>query len=300
MQVEIAMLKYKLPRLVLSNANLAQQVGGVGSKSRGTGEKKIQLDKRIVNKKIDELKAELEQIVVERVNRRKKRDKSEIPSVAVVGYTNAGKSSLLNYMVDRYGQRGAKQVFEKDMLFATLDTSLRRITLKDNKKFIMSDTVGFVSKLPTDLVKAFRSTLEEAIEADLLLHVIDTAHPNYTNQIDVTERTLVSLGIDLSNVVKVFNKIDKSKIEASNTYNQVYISAKVGTGIESLIDVIKARLFKDYEQVKMLIPYHLAKIVEDLKDTSNIKSIVETEDGYKLSVEVGSTVKEKYSKYIIK
>jgi GTP-binding protein HflX len=203
-------------------------------------------------------------------------------------------------MVEKYGQRSAKQVLEKDMLFATLDTSLRRITLKDNKKFIMSDTVGFVSKLPTDLVKAFRSTLEEAIEADLLLHVIDTAHPNYTNQIDVTERTLVSLGIDLSNVIKVFNKIDKSKVEAPNTYNQVYISAKVGTGIESLIDVIKARLFKDYQQVKMLIPYHLAKIVEELKDTSNIKSIVETEDGYKLSVEVGSTVKEKYSKYIIK
>jgi GTPase len=132
------------------------------------------------------------------------------------------------------------------------------------------------------------------------LHVIDTAHPNYTNQIDVTERTLVSLGIDLSNVIKVFNKIDKSKVEAPNTYNQVYISAKVGTGIESLIDFIKARLFKDYQQVKMLIPYHLAKIVEELKDTSNIKSIVETEDGYKLSVEVGSTVKEKYSKYIIK
>jgi GTP-binding protein HflX len=300
MQVEIATLKYKLPRLVLSNANLAQQVGGVGSKSRGTGEKKIQLDKRIVNKKIDELKAELEQIVVERVNRRKKRSKSEIPSVAVVGYTNAGKSSLLNYMVEHYGQKGAKQVLQKDMLFATLDTSLRRITLKDNKKFIMSDTVGFVSKLPTDLVKAFRSTLEEAIEADLLLHVIDSAHPNYTNQIDVTERTLVSLGIDLSNVIKVFNKIDKSEIFASNTYNQAYISAKLGTGIEALIDIIKQRLFKDYQLVKMLIPYQFAKIVEDLKDTSNINSIVETEAGYKVSVEVGLAVKEKYGKYIIK
>jgi GTP-binding protein HflX len=186
------------------------------------------------------------------------------------------------------------------MLFATLDTSLRRITLKDNKKFIMSDTVGFVSKLPTDLVKAFRSTLEEAIEADLLLHVIDTAHPNYTNQIDVTERTLVSLGIDLSNVIKVFNKIDKSAIIAPNTYNQAYISAKLGTGIEELVDIIKQRLFKDYQLVKMLIPYQFAKIVEDLKDTSNIKSIVETEDGYKLSVEVGLAVKEKYGKYIIK
>jgi GTP-binding protein HflX len=203
-------------------------------------------------------------------------------------------------MVEKYGQKGAKQVLQKDMLFATLDTSLRRITLKDNKKFIMSDTVGFVSKLPTDLVKAFRSTLEEAIEADLLLHVIDTAHPNYTNQIDVTERTLVSLGIDLSNVIKVFNKIDKSGIIAPNTYNQAYISAKLGTGIEELIDIIKQRLFKDYQLVKMLIPYQFAKIVEDLKDTSNIKSIVETEDGYKLSVEVGLAVKEKYGKYIIK
>ena len=300
LQVEIATLKYQLPRLVLSDANLAQQVGGVGSRSRGVGEKQIQLDKRIINKKIDELKKELEQIVVERENRRKKRIKSEMPSVAIVGYTNAGKSTLMNLLVEKFGQKGAKTVFEKDMLFATLDTSVRKITLEDNKKFVVSDTVGFVSKLPTDLVKAFRSTLEEAIGADLLLHVIDLSHPNSNNQIQVTESTLVSLGIDLNSVVKVFNKIDKTNLPINNNNNQVYISAKKGTGLKELLIIIKDRLFKDYKTVKMLIPYNQARVVDDLKNNANLINIVESETGFKVKVELGVALAEKYQHLIVK
>ena len=300
LQVEIATLKYQLPRLVLSDANLAQQVGGVGSRSRGVGEKQIQLDKRIINKKIDELKKELEQIVVERENRRKKRIKSEMPSVAIVGYTNAGKSTLMNLLVEKFGQKGAKTVFEKDMLFATLDTSVRKITLEDKKKFVVSDTVGFVSKLPTDLVKAFRSTLEEAIGADLLLHVIDLSHPNSNNQIQVTESTLVSLGIDLNSVVKVFNKIDKTNLPINNNNNQVYISAKKGTGLKELLIIIKDRLFKDYKTVKMLIPYNQARVVDDLKNNANLINIVESETGFKVKVELGVALAEKYQHLIVK
>jgi GTPase len=300
LQVEIATLKYQLPRLVLADANLAQQVGGVGSKSRGVGEKQIQLDKRIINKKIDELKRQLEQISVERENRRKQRIKSEIPTIAIVGYTNAGKSTLMNYLNQKYGQKASKTVLEKDMLFATLDTSVRKLSLDDNKKLLISDTVGFVSKLPTDLVKAFRSTLEEALVADLLLHVIDVSHPNHQTQQQVTEETLTKLGVDLNNVIKVYNKVDKTDFGLINDSKQVYISAKKGINVDSLIAIIKARLFKDYKIIKLLVPYHQAVIIDDLKNKANIIQIVETEAGFKVKVEVGTMLAEKYKKLIVK
>jgi GTP-binding protein HflX len=300
LQVEIATLKYQLPRLVLADANLAQQVGGVGSKSRGTGEKQIQLDKRIINKKIDELKKQLEQISIERDNRRKQRIKSEIPTIAIVGYTNAGKSTLMNYLNQQYGQKASKTVLEKDMLFATLDTSVRKLTLDDNKKLLISDTVGFVSKLPTDLVKAFRSTLEEALVADLLLHVIDVSHPNHQSQQQVTEETLTKLGVDLTNVIKVYNKVDKTDFGLINDAKQVFISAKKGIGIDPLIAIIKARLFKDYKIIKLLVPYHQAAIIDDLKNNANLIQIIETEAGFKVKVEVGTMLAEKYKKLVVK
>jgi len=163
LQVEVAKLQYLLPRLVGTGENLGRQSGGVGTKNRGSGEKKLELDKRKIETKISELNHELEALSKERETQRKKRKKTDISSIALVGYTNSGKSTLMNAMVETYKKPESKKVLEKDMLFATLETSVRSIYLPNHKMFFLSDTVGFVSDLPHELVKAFRTTLEEVI-----------------------------------------------------------------------------------------------------------------------------------------
>lgn len=288
-QVEIATLNYLLPKLVSSDANLSQQTGGAGSKNKGLGEKQIDLDKRKIRNSVAVLKKELEKVVTERNNRRAKRNKSEIPSIAIVGYTNAGKSTLLNYFVNRYGFKQDKNVFEKDMLFATLDTSIRKIIFDDNKKVLMSDTVGFVSKLPHDLINAFRSTLEEAKEADLLLNVVDLSNKNYQMQIDVTNDTLKHIGVEDVPIINVFNKIDKiSGVETKNDKVNVYISAHSGEGIEDLVSLIKECLFKNNKRYSLLIPYTSSKVFSYLKEEANVISFEEKDNG--ILVEIDSSL----------
>ncbi|MFA7157092.1 MAG: GTPase HflX [Bacilli bacterium] len=288
-QVEIATLNYLLPKLVSSDANLSQQTGGAGSKNKGLGEKQIDLDKRKIRNSVAVLKKELEKVVTERNNRRVKRNKSEIPSIAIVGYTNAGKSTLLNYFVNRYGFKQDKNVLEKDMLFATLDTSIRKIIFDDNKKVLISDTVGFVSKLPHDLINAFRSTLEEAKEADLLLNVVDLSNKNYQMQIDVTNDTLKHIGVEDVPIINVFNKIDKiSGIETKNDKVNVYISAYSGEGIEDLISLIKEYLFKNNKKYKLLIPYSSSKVFSYLKEEANVISFEEKDNG--ILTEIDSSI----------
>lgn len=288
-QVEIATLNYLLPKLVSSDANLSQQTGGAGSKNKGLGEKQIDLDKRKIRNSVAVLKKELEKVVTERNNRRAKRNKSEIPSIAIVGYTNAGKSTLLNYFVNRYGFKQDKNVFEKDMLFATLDTSIRKIIFDDNKKVLMSDTVGFVSKLPHDLINAFRSTLEEAKEADLLLNVVDLSNKNYQMQIDVTNDTLKHIGVEDVPIINVFNKIDKiSGIETKNDKVNVYISAHSGEGIEDLVSLIKEYLFKNNKRYSLLIPYTSSKVFSYLKEEANVIYFEEKDNG--ILVEIDSSL----------
>ncbi len=202
-----------LPRLVGSNENLGRQSGGVGTKNRGSGEKKLELDRRRIEEKITFLNRELDDLKFQRETQRSMRRKSNLPNVALVGYTNAGKSSIMNKLVDIFKNSEEKKVFEKNMLFATLETSVRNIILANNKEFLLSDTVGFVSNLPHDLVKAFRSTLEEACEADVLLHVIDISNPSYKNHIKVTEDTLKQIGADGIPMIHVYNKIDLIDVE---------------------------------------------------------------------------------------
>ena len=206
LQVELARLEYMLPRLVGLHKSLGRQGGGSGFFNKGSGEKKIELDRRRIEDKLTELRKELEELSKDREVQRKKREESDIPLVSLVGYTNAGKSTLMNYMIDRFVKDEDKRVFEEDMLFATLDTSVRKIELDDNRKFLLSDTVGFISQLPHDLIKAFRSTLEEIKNADLLLEVIDYSDPDFDTHLDVTKKTLEDIGAADIPVIYVYNK----------------------------------------------------------------------------------------------
>ena len=213
LQVEVARLQYMLPRLVGLHAALSRQGGASGAMSnKGTGEKKLELDRRVLEHRLTQLRRELKDVGGERVTQRKRRAESGMLRVALVGYTNAGKSTLLNAMLDLYGTDEAdaegKKVVEKNMLFATLDTTVRKIAPENHHAFLLSDTVGFIHKLPHNLVEAFRSTLEEAKEADILLQVIDYSDPHYKEQIAVTNKTLQELGADGLPMLYVYNKSD--------------------------------------------------------------------------------------------
>lgn len=242
LQVESARLQYVLPRLVGMHKALSRQGGGSGLANKGAGEKKLELDRRRVEKRMAELRKELEKISRERETQRKQRQGSGIPRVALVGYTNAGKSTLMNKMLDKYTRDASKKVLEKDMLFATLDTTVRKIKVGQGEEFLLSDTVGFIHQLPTALVKAFRSTLEEAREADVLLHVLDYSDESYRKQREVTEETLKDLGAGDIPVIYVYNKADRcmDKAELPKIIgNRIYMSAKTGAGITELVAMIQ-------------------------------------------------------------
>jgi len=209
LQVEVARLQYMLPRLVGLHDALSRQGGASGAMSnKGAGEKKLELDRRKLEQRLTTMRRELENIAEERKTQRKKRAESGIPRVALVGYTNAGKSTIMNAMLAAYVEDKEKKVYEEDMLFATLDTTVRKIVPMDKNAFLLSDTVGFISNLPHNLIKAFRSTLEEVQEADLLVQVIDYSDENYMEHIRVTEDTLKELGAEKIPMIYAFNKAD--------------------------------------------------------------------------------------------
>lgn len=242
LQVESARLQYVLPRLVGMHKALSRQGGGSGLANKGAGEKKLELDRRRIEKRMAELRKELDKISRERETQRKQRQGSGIPRVALVGYTNAGKSTLMNKMLDKYTRDASKKVLEKDMLFATLDTTVRRIKVGQGEEFLLSDTVGFIHQLPTALVKAFRSTLEEAREADVLLHVLDYSDESYRKQRQVTEETLKDLGAGDIPVIYVYNKADRcmdTKELPVIRDNRIYMSARTGAGIPELVELIQ-------------------------------------------------------------
>lgn len=299
LQVELASLKYMLPRLVGLNEALDRQYGGVGTISRGGGEKKLVLDRRRIEEKITELSKELEQVSLERRTQRKQRSKSGLPSVALVGYTNAGKSTLMNAIMDLSQRPESKKVFEKDMLFATLETSVRKITLPDNKVFLLSDTVGFVSNLPHELVKAFRSTLEEVRSADLLLHVVDASDPNSSHQVEVTNETLRQIGAGDIPMIHVYNKADLTAMNIPYTKaDDIYISAREKIGVEELTQEISKKIFKEYVECKMLIPYDQGGIAAYLNENANVKEISYESGGTLITLECKESEYRLYGEYI--
>jgi len=317
LQVEVVRLQYELPRLIGANENLSRQAGGIGGgtgaggRNKGAGETKLELDKRRVEEKINAMQRELEELITQRLTQRNQRKKNEIKTVALVGYTNAGKSTVMNYMVQQFIGKEDKEVLEKDMLFATLETSVRKMKLKNRKEFLLSDTVGFVSNLPHKLVKAFRSTLEEVCEADLLIHVVDRSNEDYKSQIEVTNDTLKQIGAGHIPAIYAYNKADliksdvlqdniEEKLVLVSEEDTVLISAKKGDGMKELIELICKRLYPNEVRAKILIPYHLGALMAKINASTNILSSISEEEGMVYEIECNEQIYQQVEAYVLK
>ena len=294
LQVDIARLQYMLPRLIGMNESMYSEQGGSGF--RGGGETQLELDRRRIKKEIASKRHELEEAVKQRQIQRSRRKKNNVPVVALVGYTNSGKSSLLNRFLKEYAHE-EKQVFVKDMLFATLETSTRHIELPNKKQFLLTDTVGFVNQLPTTLVKAFRSTLEEVNEADLLVHVIDASNPNYETQIEVTNKVLSEIGVKDIPMVYVYNKMDVCENVLIHKDDVVYMSVLNDKNIDELVEVICDKLYDD-TLCRVFIPYSDMKIYSYLKDKTNILTEEAQGEGYTIEVMLSSADRNKFESFI--
>lgn len=298
LQVELAQLKYRLPRLIGLGGNLSRTGGGIGT--RGPGEQKLEIDRRRIQERIDEIRKQIEEADKTRVVQKQLREKKEVPVVALVGYTNSGKSSLMNCMLRLSGDLDAERhVFEKDMLFATLDTYNRRIVLEDKKSFILTDTVGFVSKLPHTLVSAFKATLEEALNADLLLHVVDASNADYEMQMEVTSRVLKELKADGIPMITVYNKIDKGHNVVVSEENAVFVSARTEENIDILLGKIKRAIFSEHVVGEFLVPYTEGGVSSYLCETYKVSELAYEETGTRIVAEVSLADYNRYKAYLI-
>lgn len=302
LQVEVARLQYMLPRLVGLRESLGRQGGGGGAglKNRGSGETRLELDRRRIEDRISALQEDLEKLVSRRHVQRQQRRKNEMPVVCLVGYTNAGKSSLMNAILKRYNPGAGKEVLEKNMLFATLETSIRNIELPDRRSFLLADTVGFVSQLPHHLVKAFRSTLEEVAEADLLLHVVDLADSERELQIEVTRETLEALGAGDVPTLRVYNKADAAGTDYPRIVDDdIVLSARDGDGIERLIGLISERIFRDYVSCEVLIPFSQGRLVAYFNEHATVEETAHEETGTRLKLTCRAADYDKYAREFV-
>jgi len=280
LQVELAQYEYYLPRLTRAWTHLERQAGGGGGRSgsvggvglRGPGETQLEVDRRVVRKRITHLKQELEKVRAHRMRYRAQRKRSRIPVVALVGYTNAGKSTLLNRLAKA-------DVYVANQLFATLDPTTRRVELPGGYQALFTDTVGFIQKLPTTLVAAFQATLEEITEADLLLHIVDISHPNALLQAESVHQTLEEIGASHVPIVTAFNKLDKlrnpdaAQQTLQQFQNAVAISAIKGTGIPALLKIIQVELYEQFIPIDVKLPYQQGQLISLFHEAGQIERI---------------------------
>lgn len=296
LQVEVAQLKYLKPRLSAMRASFEQQQGGIGQK--GPGEKKLELDRRKIDHDINKLEKQLKALTNVRKANRSLRQNKTIKNVAIVGYTNAGKSTLLNTLYHLSDVNGKADIQVQDRLFATLETSTRRIKLKDKKPFTLTDTIGFISQLPHELIDSFKATLEEITEADLLLHVVDFSHPYYLDQIDTTQKVLQELGADEIETLYIFNKIDHTDAFLPEIYKpSVKVSLKEHINIDALVEHITYSLFKNDTTAIYLIPQNKGEIINYLNETSEIIDTSYENNSVKIKAKVDIAVKNKLKHY---
>ena len=310
LQVELARLGYLRPRLIGLWETQNRQGGASGSmSSKGEGETQLEIDRRTIDHRLTELRKELKQVARERETQKKKRRSSRLGLVSLIGYTNAGKSTILNEMIKRYGtedEAEKRKVFEADMLFATLDTTVRKIEPERGRAFLLSDTVGFIHRLPASLVEAFHSTLEEAKEADLLVQVVDSSDPHFRDHIKVTSDTLRELGASGIPMITVYNKSDLKDAAASyprrgmkeenigGIQNEIiYISAKEPSSIELLTQVILEKLEDGYVERTYIIPYDKGDVLAFLMENAKVEILGYLAEGTSVKAFLSEAVAEK-------
>ncbi|MFV0479966.1 MAG: GTPase HflX [Anaerorhabdus sp.] len=295
-QTEMARLQYNLPRLVYEGAPSDQQRGGSGVKNKGKGETSLELRRRVVEKKISSLKKELKSLITQTNIQKSQRLKSNLPLVALVGYTNAGKSSLMNALLRENKGQEDKQVFEKDMLFATLDTSIRHVMLDSGKEFLLFDTVGFISNLPTHLIEAFKSTLSAIKEADLLIEVLDAS----SGQIELHHQSTLEVLEKIEAIqvprIEVYNKCD---LVADGKLGNLRISVKTGQGLDELMEVIEKCLYPQNIEVQCIIPYDELGVIQELKKRGQVEFLEDEETGQRVRVCCGEEGIKKIEKFMV-
>jgi GTP-binding protein HflX len=306
LQVELAQYEYRLPRLTRAWTHLARQAGGGGGRAggvggvglRGPGETQLEVDRRDIHRRIAHLKSELEKVRTHRQQYRARRKRSRIPVVAVVGYTNAGKSTLLNRLSEA-------DVYVADQLFATLDPTTRRVELPGGNLILVTDTVGFIQKLPTELIAAFRATLEEIVEADLLLHLVDVTHANAHAQAEAVYETLAELKADHIPALTVLNKIDllpdpeKARQSLALFPSSVAISALTGEGIADLLDLINDRLYESYTPVLVRLPYREGGLIAAFHDQGQVERVEQTHLGVVIQGKLPGRLLARYQPFLM-
>ena len=266
-QVELAQLKYRLSRLTGLGRSMSRLGGGIGT--RGPGEKKLEIDRRLINDRIAQLNRELKEVVKHREIARAKRERNAVPVVAIVGYTNAGKSTLLNHLTDA-------EVLEEDKLFATLDPTTRMLELEGHQQVLLTDTVGFIRKLPHHLIEAFKSTLEEAKYADYIIHVVDASNPQRDKQMSIVYETLDHLGVKNKKILTLFNKIDirtdDDPLQDFRADHVLQISATENAGLDAVKDVLQEMLREDKIYIERVIPYAQAGVLQLVRNKGELVS----------------------------